>query len=164
MAVTLVLDQVTLPPMGTVALHLDFTFELTLSAETARRQAQCWLVDQVSYMIRAGEPTLVISTTVISTTETGQQTAVWRVPAILTATHLGDVGDVGHVDIDVETGSLADRAQCKAVILRNAKNLAAIMPPYTPRQDLPTEQLVLDVKPTRMRPTNNPLDMIPAKT
>lgn len=152
MAVALVLDQLTLPPTGMVTLQLDYTFDLKISAETARRQAHTWFVGEVSYMIRAGEPALVIGQAA-----TGEPVALWRVPAILTATHLGDVGEAGYVDIGVESGEMLEPAQRSAEILNNAGNLAAQMPPYTPSADTPTAFLALHLKPTITAPTGNPL-------
>lgn len=155
MAVALVLDQMTLPATGRVKLHLDCTFDLKISAEEARRQVHSWLVGEVSYMIRAGEPTLVIGES-----EMGNQIALWRVPAILTATHLGDAGVVGYVDVEVETGMIQEREQCSIQILSAARALAASIPPYTPRSDSPTEYLVPHLTPTITSPTGNPLDIL----
>jgi hypothetical protein len=151
MSVALVLDQMTLPPTGMVKLQLDYTFDLKISAETARRQAQAWFVGEVSYMIRAGEPALVIGQAA-----TGAPIALWRVPAILTATHLGDVGEAGYIDIAVESGEMLDPEQRAAEILNGAGNLAASMPPYTPRSDTPTAFLAMHLKPTIAAPTGNP--------
>lgn len=155
MAVALVLEQMTLPPTGMVKLQVDYTFDLKISAEAARRQAHAWFVGEVSYMIRAGEPSLVIGQSV-----SGESIALWRVPAILTATHLGDVGEAGYVDIAVESGEMLALAQRSAEILNSAVNLTARMPPYTPRTDMPTEFLAVHLKPTITAPTGNPLDIL----
>jgi hypothetical protein len=155
MAVALVLDQMTLPSMGTVKLQLDYTFDLKISAEAARRQAHTWLIGEVSYMIRAGEPTLVIGQAA-----TGEWIALWRVPAILTATHLGDVGEAGYIDIAVESGEMLDPAQRATEILNRAGNLAASMPPYTPIADTPAAFLATHLKPTITAPSGNPLAIL----
>ncbi len=155
MSIALVLDRMTLPSTGKVTLQLDCTFELKISAEEARRQVHTWLVGEVSYMIRAGESTLVIGET-----DAGEQNALWRVPAILTATHLGDVGVVGHVDVEVVTGKMSESTARAALILNSARKLAAAMPPYTPRDDSPADYLVLDMKPNIAAPTGNPLTIL----
>ena len=159
MAVALVLDQVTLSSTGLVELHLDYTFELKISAEEARRQVHSWLVGEVSYMIRAGEPTLVISES-----ESSTRTAFWRVPAILTATHLGDVGVAGYVDVEVETGAIGDLEHCAEQILNGGRRLAATMPSYTPKSDLPTNYLASDLKPTISTPTGSPMNILHSAT
>lgn len=155
MAVALVLDEMTLPSTGTVKLQLDYTFDLRISAEAARKQAHTWFVGEVSYMIRAGEPALVIGQAV-----TGAPIALWRVPAILTATHLGDVGEAGYVDIVVESGEMLDPEQRATEILNGAGALAARMPPYTPSADTPSAFLAINLKPTITAPTGDPLALL----
>lgn len=155
MAVTFVLDEMTLPSTGTVKLQVDYTFDLKISAEAARRQAHTWFVGEVSYMIRAGEPALVIGQAA-----TGAPIALWRVPAILTATHLGDVGEAGYVDIAVESGEMLDSEQRATEILNGAGALVASMPPYTPSSDTPAAFLVTHLKPTITAPTGNPLAIL----
>jgi len=70
-------------------------------------------------------PTLVI----------GEQ-IVWRVPAVLTASHVGRVGEVGTVDVDVRTGEMNNLPACKDAIMQRAKELVKTLPPYR-RQTLP---------------------------
>ena len=137
MALTLLLDGYTLPDAGAVDLQLSRSFEIKVSAEQARRQVKGWLLDQVSYMMTAKIPTLVIGVSV-----------VWRVPVILTATHVGHVGVVGEVDVDVETGAMNDQAACKEAILAQAQKLAAIIPPYKPPTTTPQAWLAKGIKPT----------------
>lgn len=155
MAVALVLDEMTLPSTGTVKLQLDYTFDLRISAEAARKQAHTWFVGEVSYMIRAGEPALVIGQAA-----TGAPIALWRVPAILTATHLGDVGEAGYVDIVVESGEMLDSEQRATEILNGAGTLAARMPPYTPSADTPSAFLASHLKPTITAPTGDLLALL----
>jgi hypothetical protein len=158
MTVALVLDEVTLPQAGAIELHLNYTFDLNITAAEARQRVHAWLVDHVSYMICAGEPTLVLRSM-----ESSEGSARWRVPAILTATHLGDVGIVGSVDVDVASGEMGDLAHSREKILEGAQRLAATMPPYTPRKELPTAYLVTDVQPTITRPLGQPFT-IPSAT
>jgi hypothetical protein len=155
MAVALVLDEMTLPSTGTVKLQLDYTFDLRISAEAARKQAHTWFVGEVSYMIRAGEPALVIGQAA-----TGAPIALWRVPAILTATHLGDVGEAGYVDIVIESGEMLDSEQRATEILNGAGNLAARMSPYTPSADTASAFLAIHLKPTITAPTGDPLALL----
>ena len=68
-------------------------------------------------MLIGGTPQLVIS----------QQT-VWRVPAILTSSSVGTVGQVGVVDVDATSGeTLVDEALRKQ-ILENVKHLVSSAP------------------------------------
>ena len=153
MALTLLLDEYTLPNSGVVDLQLSRSFEIKVTAEQARRQVKGWLLDQVSYMMTAKLPTLVIGASV-----------VWRVPVILTATHVGHVGVVGEVDVDVETGALHDLPARKEAILAQASKLATTIPPYQPPKTTAHAWLAKAPKPTRPagQPVGNPLDLLPA--
>ncbi len=155
MSVTLVLEQITLPPTGMVKLQFDYTFDLKISAEEARRRAHTWLVGEVSYMIRADEPSMVIEETA-----TNEPSARWRVPAILTATHVGDMGTVGYVDIAVDTGELRNPTLSAANILDAAEHLAASLPPYEPAKDMPSGFLVSSLQPTIAAPTGDPVKIL----
>jgi hypothetical protein len=152
MSLTLLLDEYTLPQSGVVDLQLNRSFEINVTAEQARRQVKGWLLDQVSYMMTAKLPILVIGARV-----------VWRVPVILTATHVGHVGVVGEVDVDVETGAQRDLPACKAAILAQASKLATTIPPYQPPTTTPQAWLAKAPKPTRLAgpPVGNPLDLLP---
>ena len=80
MALTLLLDEYSLPDSGVVDLRLNCSFEIKVTAEEARRQVKHWLLDEVSMMMIAQTPTLLIGTRI-----------VWRVPVIFTAAHIGPV-------------------------------------------------------------------------
>lgn len=153
MALTLLLDEYTLPSRGVVDLQLSRSFEIKVTAEQARRQVKGWLLDQVSYMMTVKMPTLVIGVNI-----------VWRVPVILTATHVGHVGVVGEVNVDVETGAMNDLPACKEAILAQAHKLAATIPPYQLPTTAPQAWLAKGIKPTHPagQPIGNPLDLLPA--
>lgn len=153
MTLTLLLDDYILPTVGVVDLHLDRSFEITVSAEQARRQVKGWLLDQVSYMMTAQLPTLLIG-----------ERVVWRVPVILTAMHVGHVGCVGEVDVDVETGVMNDLLACKEAILAQAHKLAISIPPYQPPATTPQAWLAKGYVSTHSagQPIGNPLDLLPA--
>ncbi len=155
MSVTLVLEQMTIPSTGLVKLQLDYTFDLKISAEEARRRVHTWLVGEVSYMIRADEPSMVIEETV-----TNEPHALWRVPAILTAPHVGVVGTVGYVDIAVDTGELRSPTLSAANILDAAERLATSLPPYEPTKDMPNGFLVSSLQPTIAAPTGDPVKIL----
>lgn len=81
---------------------------------SARRKVTGWLIDEVGNMIIGGTPQLIIS-----------KRTFWRVPAILTSTSKGVVGEVGTVDLDAETGELKISADLREQILKNVERLAA---------------------------------------
>ena len=71
--------------------------------------------------MRAGEPALIV----------GDDRLRWRVPVILSLTSRGDVGEVGAIDVDVETGQMHVTPQLVAEIETRAEALAARSPSKT---------------------------------
>lgn len=133
---TIILDRYTLPEKGKVELKVDHSFEIKVTAEEARRQVDRWLLNEVSCLIGADPPTLVI----------GEQ-VVWRVSAWIGFPHTGRAGLVGTVEVDVSTGAMNNTPDCKAEIERRAEALAARQPPYQPKEAVPEPYLAQNVPP-----------------
>ncbi len=152
MALTLLLDEYTLPTSGTVDLQLSRSFEIKVTAEQARRQVKQWLFNEVSMMLTSQTPTLVLGTQV-----------VWRVPVVFTAIHNGTVGCAGEIDVEVATGAMNNTTAVTEAILSQARKLAAAMPPYQPRTSTPQAWLAKNYQPTHPagQPVGNPLDLLP---
>lgn len=110
------------------------TIDIRVTPEEARRKVNRWLLDSVSYMMHAESPILVIN---------GR--SVWRVPASLTATHIGNVGVVGAVDVDVRTGELVDADACRAEMTASALRLAQTLPPYSGPRSVDEQYLPGDI-------------------
>ena len=119
---TILLDPYIIPEKGKVELKIDRSFEIKVTAEEAQHKVRWWLRDEVSMLIDADPPTLVI----------GEQ-VVWRVPAWIGFPHTGRAGMVGAVDVDVNTGAMNNTPACKAEIERQAEAVAACQPPYQPK-------------------------------
>jgi hypothetical protein len=68
---------------------------MNVSAETARKVVDAFVLSHVSYMMHAGEPLLV-----------NGRGARWRVPVILSLTSCGEVGEVGSIDVDAQSGQM----------------------------------------------------------
>lgn len=154
MAITLLVDEEILPERGTVNLCLNHTFEIRVTAEEARRQAKRWLLNEVSYMFTAKLPTLKISKT---------KAAVWSVPVTLTASHIGQVGWVGAIEVDVTTGEMNNTAAFKDALINQARILADTMPPYQPRTTPSATSFTPKLEPTCPpgQPDGSPLDLLP---
>jgi len=133
---TILLDTYTIPEKGKVELKVDRTFEIKVTAEEARHKVNRWLLNEVSCLIGADTPTLVV----------GEQGVVWRVPAWIGFPHTGRAGVVGTVDVDVETGEMDNTPECKTEIERQAQALAEQQPPYRSRE-VPTEYLAKNAPP-----------------
>jgi len=86
----------------------------------AARKVSRFVLDNISYLMHGGDPTLVVS-----------DRAYWRVPIILTFPTHGAVGDVGTIDVDAVTGELQTSPALIEEITRHADELAACLPSET---------------------------------
>lgn len=116
-----VLEAVSLPSEGAVTLDTRHEFVIKITAEAAQRKVNRWLWDDVSMLISADPPTLVIGSQI-----------VWRVPVYFSAPSVGRVGTVGAVDVDIQTGRLIEKTKYKIEIEHCATKLAAGLPPFKP--------------------------------
>jgi hypothetical protein len=102
-----------LPKTGRLEVDIKVTADVNISAYAARQKVNDFVLSDVSYMMHAGEPTLVLA-----------ERICWRVPVILSLTSRGDVGEVGVIDVDVETGQMHVTPQLTAEITARAEGLA----------------------------------------
>jgi len=98
-------------------INISVTATVNVDAKTARRRATAWLASEVGNMLIGGDPHLVI----------GRQT-VWRVPAVLTSSREGAIGEVGSVDVDAESGETLTSNSVREQILANVRHLASPTP------------------------------------
>ena len=131
---SILLDTYSIPEKGRVDLKVERSFDINVSAEEARRLVNRWLLDEVSYLIGADTPTLVVS----------EQTVVWRVPVWIGFPHTGRAGIVGMVNVDVETGRMENTPACKSEIEHRATVLAEQQPPFQAKE-VPTEYLAQNI-------------------
>lgn len=139
---TILLDDILTPERGRFELTINRTIHIQISAEEARRQVNQWLLDEVSYMIGAEEPMLVLL----------KEQTLWRVPAMLTAPHVGQVGEVGAIHVDVESGEMDNTPERITELQQTAEVLGKTLPLYRPRANVPDEYLAIDLQPTHSLP------------
>ena len=139
-----VIDPYVLPEKGEFEFYIKRTVNLRVTAEEARRKVQHWLLDQVSYMMGAESPQLVLQ----------EDATVWQVSVILTASQVGRVGIAGSVAVDVQTGEILCNSVEKAQIRHNAAALAATLPAYRPRTEMP-----VGYDPNTLPPLSHPNDL-----
>jgi hypothetical protein len=84
-----------IPGTGRLEVDIRVTADMNISAYAARQKVNGFVLSEISYMMHAGEPILVVG-----------ERICWRVPIILSQTSKGDVGETGSIDVDVETGQL----------------------------------------------------------
>jgi hypothetical protein len=154
MNATILLDEIDLPESGPAEIEVKRSFTIGISAVRARRTVNGWLAMKVSTSMLGDTPSLIVAKRV-----------VWRVPILFTATHVGPVGTIGSVDVDVESGEvLPETADIEDMYCR-VEELAKTLPPFKLRE-VPEEYLAknLDSIPTVFPSGKNPHDIIPELT
>lgn len=133
MNATIILDEIDLPETGPAEISIKRSFTIGVSATRARRTVNGWLALKVSTSMLGDTPSLVIA-----------ERVVWRVPILFTATHVGPVGTIGSVDVDVESGEvLPETADIEDMYCR-IEELAKTLPPFKLRE-VPEEYLAKDL-------------------
>ena len=95
-------------------IRFSFHAMATLSdAAEARRQVNRQVVTELGTGLSARDPELVIA---------GEQ-IIWRVPIVLSLPDLGDLGQVGTVDVDARTGDLLTNTAAQERIIQHARQL-----------------------------------------
>jgi hypothetical protein len=87
---------------------------INVDAKTAQRKVTGWAVSEVSNMLIAGEPHLLIG-----------HMPVWHVPVMLCSTYEGVLGEVASIDVNALTGELLLSKSLPETILNNAKALTS---------------------------------------
>jgi hypothetical protein len=102
-----------LPKTGHLEVDIKVKADVNISAYAARQKVNDFVLSDISYMMHAGDPTLVLA-----------ERICWRVPVVLSLTSRGDVGEVGTIDVDVETGQIHVTPQLIAEFNARAEGLA----------------------------------------
>lgn len=103
-----------LPQTGRLEIDIKVTSDINVSAYAARQKVDTFVLSEISYMMHAGEPNLVVGDSIC-----------WRVPVVLSLSSHGDVGDVGAIDVNAQTGQLIVTPQLIAEVNARAEGLAA---------------------------------------
>src|SRR3990172_12854434 len=102
-----------IPKTGRLEVDIKVTADVNISAYAARQKVNGFVLSDISFMMHAGDPTLVLA-----------ERICWRVSVIISLTSRGDVGEVGAIDVDVETGQIHVTPQLIAEINARAEGLA----------------------------------------
>lgn len=136
--VTVVADAGSIPQAAPIQLNLHVVATLGVSAAEARRQVNRAVVTDLGTGLIARDPELVVSGDVIA----------WRVPVVLSLPGLGDLGQVGAVDVDARSGELPLAEDNRQTIVQHARRLyagatlqAQNTPPPSPDQEAKTQWL-----------------------
>ncbi len=148
MNATILLDEIDLPESGPVEIEIKRSFTIGISATRARRTVNGWLFLKVSTSMLGDTPSLVVA-----------ERVVWRVPILFTATHVGPVGRIGSVDVDIESGEvLAETADIEDMYCR-IEELAKTLPPFKLRE-VPPEYLAKEIPVTPIEPRGKLADFV----
>lgn len=107
-----------LPQTGRLEIAIKVTADMNVSAYAARQKVDSFILSEISYMMHAGEPNLVIS-----------ESICWRVPIVLSQASQGDIGEVGFIDVNAETGQMYTNPQLITEVSARAEGLAASSTP-----------------------------------
>ncbi|MBN1487048.1 MAG: hypothetical protein JW981_05355 [Anaerolineae bacterium] len=101
-----------LPQTGRLEIDIKVSADINISAYAAQQKVNDFVLSDISYMMHAGKAQLILDKRIY-----------WRVPVILSLTRHGDVGEVGVIDVDVETGQMHVTPQHIAEINNRAESL-----------------------------------------
>ncbi len=85
------------PKAAQVHLRIDIQAEFNITPFVARQKANVFLLMRVGNLLSAGEPELVVD----------NEEFVWRLPIIYSTPSQGQLGKVGEVAVNVETGEVS---------------------------------------------------------
>lgn len=80
---------------GRLSVHIEVAADMNISAFVARQKVTGFVVDEISTQLHGRDPILVVG-----------ERIRWRVPVWLSLPPTGDLGEVGTIEVDVETGQL----------------------------------------------------------
>ena len=103
-----------LPQTGRLEIDIKVSSDINVSAYAARQKVDNFVLNEISYMMHAGEPNLVVA-----------DSLYWRVPVILSTVSRGDIGEVGTINVNAQTGQLVTAPQLIAEVTARAEGLAA---------------------------------------
>jgi hypothetical protein len=91
------------------------SISVNISAEEARRLVNQTIVPELGTGLGAKEPDLLLR----------DQQVFWRVPVFLSLPRLGDLGEVGFIEVDAQTGKITSDEIALKSILQHAQRLYA---------------------------------------
>lgn len=95
------IDDMSLPRSGRVEININLSADVQVTAKTAQQRVSRLVIGEIGNLLYGGKPSLVMG-----------ERICWRVPIFLAYPDTGPVGQVGTLDVDVETAEvLATEAQ-----------------------------------------------------
>ena len=91
------------------------SISVNISAEDARHLVNRTVVPELGTGLGAKEPDLLLRGGLL----------IWRVPIVLSLPRLGDLGEVGTIDVDAQSGTIISDKKNQESILQHAQRLYA---------------------------------------
>ncbi|MEW5985220.1 MAG: hypothetical protein AB1791_01145 [Chloroflexota bacterium] len=114
------LAEMALPAQTEVKIAFSLTAQINVTDYTAQRKVSKLLLDQVGNLLYGERPGLVVG-----------RRLLWRVPVWLALPTTGPLGQVGVVDVDVQTGEILFTQQLLDEIAKHGNILAQRSSPAT---------------------------------
>jgi hypothetical protein len=99
-------------------MKVNHCINIYITATMARRHVSRLVISEIGNLLCGGEPSLVVG-----------ERVCWRVPITLAYPDTGPAGQVGALDVDVETGEVLVTPEQLAEITDYAHHLAQRIPP-----------------------------------
>jgi len=115
---SITLETIDVPESGLFELNIQQIVDIKVNADTARRRVTRYVGDYLGDLLYGENPTLVLQ---------GSR-AIWRVPIAVATGEMGRIGQVGVMDVDVETGELNVTDRLVQEIEHNAHRLVTRSP------------------------------------
>lgn len=112
---SILIETGNLPERGLLTIKLDVTAVINTTSEEARRRVSVFVGNEIADLLSAETPDLVWQ----------HDNAYWRVPVVLSSRSMGRIGQVGFIDVNVETGEPQLTDQTIRRIEENAQRFAA---------------------------------------
>jgi hypothetical protein len=112
---TVMVETITLPERGRLDIEIKLTANIQITPEVARRQVSVFVGNHIADLLHGEAPDLVLR----------EKGVYWRVPVVLSSRSLGHIGQVGVIDVDVESGELNISDQTIPEIENHAQRFAS---------------------------------------
>lgn len=108
------IQNVNVPKSGHLEIEIKLSTDVHVSAFVAKQKVNHFLATEVGNLLHSGEPALAVADKIY-----------WRVPILLSVPSKGQLGQVGEIDVDVESGEVKIEPSLVERISRNAESLAS---------------------------------------
>lgn len=117
-----ILLQTPVPEIGRLSVHVHADVQINIAATEARHRVTQFVHQKISSQMHGETPMLILS-----------ERTYWRVPVHLTFPSLGDVGSIGSIDVDVETGEAITNEEVVHQLEHHAEEITRRLSPTTTR-------------------------------